>query len=213
MSELILPPHIELRQGLYFNIISQRWVGAYKIQKLCDDYWAESPDDMPVIEGAPGVLFYKKGMPVTDSVKKETAKVKYVKPTTLNDFELVIPPAVRYKEQVITELKPNDMNTSEPNTQQPATQKILRGPRGPYKTGPSNKASKKAPATKAAVIKSATLRIPNESANSLTIPAMWSELPTAHKYAMAIDELQAELDKHLKMISLLENAIAALKLV
>lgn len=75
MSELILPPHIELRQGLYFNTISGRWIGAYKIQKVCDDYWAESPDDIPVIEGAPGVLFYKKGMPVMELAKKHWQKL------------------------------------------------------------------------------------------------------------------------------------------
>lgn len=210
MSELILPPHIELRQGLYFNIISGRWVGAYKIQKICDDYWAESPGDMPVIEGAPGVLFYKKGMSVTVPAKKETGKVKYVKPTTLNDFELVIPPAARYKEQVITEVKPIDMNTSEPKTVAPAPEKKLRGP---YKIKPAQSRIKKTAAPKPEVIKPVTPPPPKEPENGLTITVSDKQLPVAHKYAMAIEELQAELDKHRKMISLLENAIAALKLV
>jgi hypothetical protein len=37
-DELILPPYIEERQGLYFNTKSNRWVGLYKIKAVCDEY-------------------------------------------------------------------------------------------------------------------------------------------------------------------------------
>lgn len=71
-EDLKLPPHIELRNGAYFNLLNQRWVGDYKIKKICDDYW-ENEHASPVIPTGNGAVVFKKGFVEPKKERKKYA--------------------------------------------------------------------------------------------------------------------------------------------
>lgn len=77
-EELRLPPHIENISGCFFNRLNNRWVGAYKIQKICDDYWAQQDNEYsPTILNPNGTLGFK------------TSKVIVTKPKFKKQKELI----------------------------------------------------------------------------------------------------------------------------
>lgn len=59
-EELRLPPHIENKNGAYWNTRTMRWVGAYKIKQVCDEYWANNDLESLTVETANGTVAYKK---------------------------------------------------------------------------------------------------------------------------------------------------------
>jgi DNA-binding CsgD family transcriptional regulator len=133
MSEIHLPPHIILTNGLYWNTISQRWVGQYKIEKVCQQYWDAHGN--VTLEEVPA---YQSAEQQIQAIQKRREKVKYVKPVTLNDFDIVIPPAIFYKgETEEVEEKPIIPITQDPPIMD-SPQKKISGPRGPYKTRKMN---------------------------------------------------------------------------
>lgn len=109
-DDLRLPPHIENRNGAYFNTQSGRWVRNDAIQRVCDSWWFENGEQSDTIVKGNGTVFYKKGN-TASLEKKSERRAAYRKQVSLNDFDIVIPPAVTYpREEKVETLKANDMN-------------------------------------------------------------------------------------------------------
>lgn len=73
MEDFILPPHVENRNGCYFNTVNNRWVGNYKIKEVCDKYWDEMANS-PVVDFGDGILHYKTNFVEPDLKKQSKAK-------------------------------------------------------------------------------------------------------------------------------------------
>lgn len=75
MEEFVLPPHIENRNGSYFNTVSGRWIGFYKIKEVCERYWFDIANKEAVDLGD-GILKYQANF--VEPVGKKKTKEKKV---------------------------------------------------------------------------------------------------------------------------------------
>lgn len=98
IEDIILPPHIEERNGAYFNTLNQRWVGDYKIKKICIDYWANEGAS-PVIPTGDGTVVFKKDFTAKVKTPKKQG-FKSAREVSLHD-PIIIPEAIPQKQQEI----------------------------------------------------------------------------------------------------------------
>lgn len=94
MTELNLPPHIQIIQGAYFNTRTQRFIGDYKIEKICDEYWNEF-NKKSISFNDDGVIKYRKIVledesPVK-SVRRQNSKKLRKELDILHPLKYIIP--------------------------------------------------------------------------------------------------------------------------
>lgn len=92
-EDLVLPPHIKVIQGAYFNTLNNKWIGAYKIDKICNDYWANE-QALPVIPTGGGTVVFKKNFETSKPNKADNG-FKTKKEIALYDDPIIIPQAIK----------------------------------------------------------------------------------------------------------------------
>lgn len=93
-NDFVLPPHIENIQGAYFNKLNNRWIGEYKIKKICDSYWADQ-ESSSIIQTGNGVISYKKQFKRLEDEKIDKRTKEYR--DSKEETPIIIPEAIQHE--------------------------------------------------------------------------------------------------------------------